>query len=301
MLFHVYWKGDVSDKIAMVIKSFMFTQPLQCSKLYVWLHETTMSLEENPHAKPLLSLSPKFIEFKKWDTEEQLNYDPIYYGWKRIFNSKRKTVSFSDMVRFVVLQRYGGIYVDADVLFLRDLRPLYQTDFEFSYQWSFKVDYNTAVLRLRANSTTTRMAIEGAMKNRMKFHPFDIKRYFTVLENPTKNDINRYIYMLPVPLFDPLWLKKDKSQPTSILKPNLKAWYDVFKPNISPNEFKNVNPEDATPTLRKVDGFFPGAFTYHWHNNWNTEIRPTSWMGVLQSAYDEFLNGQQPNIYNEYF
>ncbi|CAG8655417.1 2970_t:CDS:1 [Funneliformis caledonium] len=299
-LFHVFWKGDFSDKIAMMIKSFMFTQPLQCSKLYVWLDDNEMRLEDNPHAKPLLKFSPKFIEFMKWDTEEQLDHDPIYHGWKSIYHSERRTVSFSDMVRFVVLQRYGGIYVDADVLLLRDLRPFYQTDFEFSYQWSFKEDYNTAVLRLRANSTTTRMVIEGAIQNGMKFHPFDIKKYFVEKLNPTKDDVNPYLYMLPVALFDPLWLKRDNKQPKSILTPNINVWYDVFRPDLAPNEFINVEPVDATPALRKVDGFFPGAFTYHWHNNWKTKILPTSWMGVLQSAYDEFLNGHQPNIYNEY-
>ncbi|CAG8463230.1 15913_t:CDS:2 [Funneliformis mosseae] len=220
--------------------------------LYVWLDDNEMRLEDNPHAKPLLKFSPKFIEFMKWDTEEQLDQDPIYHGWKSIYNSKQRTVSFSDMVRFVVLQRYGGIYVDA-------------------YQWSFKEDYNTAVLRLRANSTTTRMVIEGTIQNHMKFHPFDIKKYF--------------------------WNHK---QPKSILTPNINVWYDVFRPDLAPNEFINVEPMDATPALRKVDGFFPGAFTYHWHNNWKTKILPNSWMGVLQSAYDEFLNGQQSNIYNEY-
>ncbi|GBB91893.1 hypothetical protein RclHR1_19300003 [Rhizophagus clarus] len=301
MLFHVFWKGDISDKISLMIKSFLFTQPLQCSKLYIWLDDTTMTLEENPYSNSLLSFSPKFIEFKNWNTDEQLNHDPIYKGWEYIFNNKKRSVSFSDMVRFVILQRYGGIYVDADVLLLRDLSPFYHTNFEFSYQWSFKEDYNTAVLRLRQNSTTTRMIIEGAMNNRMRFHPFSIKHYLNNLENPTKDDVNPYLYMLPVPLFDPLWLKRDKRQRNSTLTPNINVWYDVFNPGLSPNEFVNVDPEDATPLLRKVDGFFPGAFTYHWHNNWRTEIFPTSWMGILQSAYDEFLSGQQPNIYNEYY
>ncbi|CAB4396487.1 uncharacterized protein OCT59_002588 [Rhizophagus irregularis] len=300
MLFHVFWKGDISDKISLMIKSFLFTQPLQCSKLYIWLDDTTMTLEDNPYSYSLLQFSPKYIEFKNWNTEEQLNYDPIYKGWEYNLNKKRRSVSFSDMVRFVVLQRYGGIYVDADVLLLRDLSQFYHTNFEFSYQWSFKEDYNTAVLRLRPNSTTTRMIIEGAMNNRMRFHPFSIKNYFTSVENPTKDDVNPYLYMLPVPLFDPLWLKKDRRQRNSTLTPNINVWYDVFNPELSLNEFVNVDPENATPQLRKVDGFFPGAFTYHWHNNWRTEILPTSWMGILRSAYDEFLSGQQPNIYNEY-
>jgi hypothetical protein len=107
MLFHVFWKGDISDKISLMIKSFLFTQPLQCSKLYVWLDDTTMTLEENPYSNSLLQFSPKFVEFKNWNTEQQLNHDPIYKGWEYIFNKKKRSVSFSDMVRFVVLQRYG--------------------------------------------------------------------------------------------------------------------------------------------------------------------------------------------------
>jgi mannosyltransferase OCH1-like enzyme len=40
----------------------------------------------------------------------------------------------SDAVRFVVLHKFGGMYIDADILLLHDLQPFYM--YEFAYLWS---------------------------------------------------------------------------------------------------------------------------------------------------------------------
>ncbi len=40
----------------------------------------------------------------------------------------------SDAVRFVVLHKFGGMYIDTDILLLRDLQPFYIH--EFAYLWS---------------------------------------------------------------------------------------------------------------------------------------------------------------------
>jgi mannosyltransferase OCH1-like enzyme len=54
-------------------------------------------------------------------------------------------VGYTDFVRFFVLQLYGGIYIDLDVLLLRDFAPLH--GLEYAYRWSkLKEKCNTAVL-----------------------------------------------------------------------------------------------------------------------------------------------------------
>ncbi|CAG8609709.1 14861_t:CDS:1 [Acaulospora colombiana] len=306
MLFHVYWRGKFTDKIALNIKSFLYTQPLRCSKMLVWLEKNDEDLRANKHAKSLLRFSPTNIEFRKWDITEQLNYDSIYSGWERKLKSKTKVVSYSDTVRFVLLHRYGGIYVDADTIFLRDMSPLYYLDYEFSYRWSFKFDYNTAVLRIRPNSTTSRKIINGAMKNSMKFHPFAIKKYlFADEKDQTKEVLDKQLYMMPVALFDPLWLKSDLHVKSQKLKPNLARWNDVFSAGLLNNEFPGANKEllakaaNDTTLLRKNDEFFRGAFTYHWHNLWKQRIANGSWFDVLQKGYDDFIEGKIRNPYNE--
>ncbi|RIA91352.1 hypothetical protein C1645_767628 [Glomus cerebriforme] len=307
MLFHVFWRGMITDKLTLQMKSFLYTQPLACSKLYVWLQNSDTDIDMNPFAGFIYKkFSPKNIEFKKWDTEEQLNSDPIYNGWEAIM-SGHSSVAFSDLVRFVVLNRYGGMYMDGDVLFLRDMRPLYHSGIDFSYKWSFKTEYNTAVLRLHANGTTSRKIISQAMKEKMNFHPFQIKKYLLAdtnlsLDSPTTKSIyNSALYMYSVPLFDPLWLKNDRRQ-KNVLSPNLNGMDDVWDPNFIPGEFPNIkNINDYSPLdLRKADNFFRGAFAYHWHNNWSRELIPSCWMGVINTAYDSFINGTQTNIYGEY-
>jgi WD repeat and SOF domain-containing protein 1 len=46
----------------------------------------------------------------------------------------------------MILNLYGGIYVDGDVLFLRDM-SLFWTE-NFAYRWSQLETWNTAVLGL---------------------------------------------------------------------------------------------------------------------------------------------------------
>jgi len=241
----------------------------------------------------------KILNSKKWDTKEQLNSDPLYKGWVL---SRHISVSFSNLVRFVVLNRYSGMYkdMDGDVLFLRDMRPLYYSGINFSYRWSFKEEYNTAVLRLHANSTTNRKIISQAMLNKMNFHPFEIKNYL-LTNTSDSSSYNDQLYMYSVPLFDPLWLKNDNKQ-KNVLSPNLRGMDDVWDPNFIPDEFPNIeNLSDYSPIeLRKIDNFFRGAYAYHWHNNWSRELIPSCWMGVMNTAYDAFINGTQSNIYGEY-
>jgi len=47
--------------------------------------------------------------------------------------------------------------------------------------------------------------------------------------------------------------------------------------------------------------FFTGAFAYHWHNHWLMPIDPRGWMGLMRQAYDDFVTGQRPNPYGEWF
>ena len=89
----------------------------------------------------------------------------------------------SDLFRFVVLHLQGGVYLDMDVLLLRDLRPLLlpnpHTDPHLQPAWAEQWvehaadtgDYNTAVLSLPANSSLTSYLLRGGLRMGMNFHP----------------------------------------------------------------------------------------------------------------------------------
>ncbi|CAG8808814.1 2287_t:CDS:1, partial [Dentiscutata erythropus] len=173
------------------------------------------------------------------------------------------------------------------------MRPLYYANFEFSYRWSYLNEYNTAVIRLWKESPSSEMVIRGAINNNMSFHPFNISKYLSTHENFIIQETNKLIYMLPSGLFDPLWLKQDSKQLSSVLSPNLHKLTDVFDPNIIFDEISGLDPSkfDGSPLdIRKMENFFRGIFTYHWHNQWDVKINQTSWIGVIQTAYDNFLS-----------
>lgn len=112
----------------------------------------------------------------------------------------RLSVILSDMARFVLTHRYGGIYLDADTLLLRDFHELFNSPSAFAYRWSRLPLYNTAVLKLHRESALGRWLMRTAMRNGMDFHPMSVSRY--VRDARMEGLVRR----LPDALFDGAWL-----------------------------------------------------------------------------------------------
>jgi WD repeat and SOF domain-containing protein 1 len=113
----------------------------------------------------------------------------------------RLSVVLSDMARFVLCHRFGGVYVDADTIFLRDWEELWGWKGAFAYRWSRLEKYNTAVLKLQRNSAIGSFLFKTALANGLDFHPMTISRY-------TKDaNLEGLLLRLPDALFDPAWLK----------------------------------------------------------------------------------------------
>lgn len=127
------------------------------------LHE---QLKANEWSAPFLH--PRFaqtIQFKLWNTAERLDSIPeLKDDWRNVpnlFNSggdklkpqsasnngtvasatpktyDRHSVTLSDIARFVLCHHFGGVYLDADTVFLRDWEELWGWGGAFAYRWSF--------------------------------------------------------------------------------------------------------------------------------------------------------------------
>ena len=118
----------------------------------------------------------------------------------------RLSVILSDLARFIVCHQYGGIYLDADTIFLRDWEELWNWKGAFSYRWSRLKDYNTAVLRLNKHSALGTFLFRTAVKNNMDFHPQIITRYVKDAH------IDSLLLRLPDAMFDPAWLNTEHFQ-----------------------------------------------------------------------------------------
>lgn len=107
------------------------------------------------------------------EEKEEIEADPIL---GRVASSSSNTydklaVVLSDMARFVLGHRFGGIYLDADTLLLRDFEELWNYPGAFAYRWSRMQQFNTAISKLNRGSALGSFIIKTALLNHLDFHP----------------------------------------------------------------------------------------------------------------------------------
>jgi WD repeat and SOF domain-containing protein 1 len=112
----------------------------------------------------------------------------------------RLSVILSDIARFILTHRYGGIYLDADTVFLRDWEELWNWKGQFAYRWSFHDKYNTAVLKLHKGSALGKFLFKAALENGLDFHPMTISTYLK------EAGLEKLLFRIPDALFDAAWI-----------------------------------------------------------------------------------------------
>lgn len=112
----------------------------------------------------------------------------------------RLSVVLSDMARFVLTHRFGGVYLDADTILLRDWEELWGWHGAFAYRWSRLAVYNTAVLKMSRGSAIGNAIFRMAVANGLDFHPMTISRYTSDAK------MEGLLLRLPDAMFDPAWL-----------------------------------------------------------------------------------------------
>ncbi|KAL1410030.1 hypothetical protein Q8F55_004032 [Vanrija albida] len=172
----------------------------------------------------------------------------------------RLSVILSDLARFVVTHRFGGIYLDADTLFLRDWEELWNYRGQFAYRWSWHAKYNTAVLKLHKHSALSSFLFKTALENGLDFHPMTVTRYLQ------DAGLDKLLFRIPDALFDPAWINMERYQRDRPPFP----YFPEFSYFFSNDKFETAGPEQLG-----FDGFFRGAFSYHFHNFWWLPFDPS--------------------------
>ncbi|KAG0073704.1 hypothetical protein BGZ93_002927 [Podila epicladia] len=81
MHFHIFWRAPITDKLLLAVNAFLFTQPLDRSRLHLWVDSTDLpggqaeDYRKNPLAHNLV-LRPmnRLIHIHRWDQEAQEVY-----------------------------------------------------------------------------------------------------------------------------------------------------------------------------------------------------------------------------------
>lgn len=132
--FHTYWRADLApfgERQSLMIKSFLATQNLVYSRLILWTTGGLLS----PLLSYLLQNYPDNFEVRVVDYVSLAKGTALEGRDDLLGPAMRDTQAWldGDLVRLLALWNEGGVWVDMDMLLVRDLAPLYEG--EWVEQW----------------------------------------------------------------------------------------------------------------------------------------------------------------------
>jgi len=248
--FHCFWRvpRKFGRKQLAVLKSLIVNHDINNLRINLW---SNVDLSSNHFFKEVSD----FVNLKIWDIQQE-TIGTILEGFPAL-NSINDSLCYleGDLFRLLVLHKYGGFYIDMDVLVLRDMSPL--NNFQFLYQWGTsgftdnekKITMNGAVMRLNKNSDLSKEFLEKILTTppAVNTTAWGNNLYSTIETND--------LLVLPGIWFNSEWGFEGTE----------------YKP------FKQVE---------RVE-FFEGAFTWHWHNKWDDEIEDGSKFDVLNKIIEQ--------------
>ncbi len=236
VIFHCYWNGQLNEKHVISIKTCYFFNVLKHTQ-----NKIILWIENNSPNEHNAEIE-KYADIKYFSLNNEIKETFLE---NKHFNFNKALSFFSDTVRYFLLYKYGGCWFDLDCFFLRSFEPLFN-NYENEivvYQWEKQNYPNGAIyISLIPFSEKMKRNIEFII-NRNKGWGFQ--------EANLTYDLPLDMLVLPCSWFDGSWI----SNPYNL------TCDDFFK---------------TTDKRYNFDIFFKGAFSYHWHNRWNTQIEPNS-------------------------
>ena len=273
-IFHIHWRGPIdNDKVILQIKSTLATQKV--FKIYFWIEDNLTTMMSSGYNK--LIQFHKYVEIKEFNknifnqaTGNINNKEKIWSYYSRHHGDRRYK---TDILRWVILNIYGGVYTDADTLLLRDLRDIKINN--WSSKWGVDPYAECCILKLEKGSD---------MYEQMYLNNPNNPQCFLLIQNNLPEAFN-YKYdnltftSLPSAFFDIVWnLEMLKHRDLLFLT------FSEFE-----HFFENTDIEIT------LDNFFKGCFAYHWHNRWDFPELKNSFAGKLNQQFDKIIE-QKYNI-----
>lgn len=266
LIAHTFWHGEIGAKQLFSLKSFICTQQIDCFEIWLWMDgdEFFNKALQNEELNRLNQLIGGKIKLKNWKLKEEIVNTPFmsikwYFRWDRIL------VALADDFRIIALYKYGGLYFDLDVMFVKDFHPLLMRD-EFVYAWENQPFANNALIYLRQGSCLSNQIAKEMIKCKSS-QPWRIFKY--------SNKSLSALMVYPCAMFDPLWLGHEEWMP-------IKEFADFFR-EFSDDFVKNDN-------IQSFRDFFPSIYAYHWHNQWKHEEFEHSYFGLFNHEFDCLLS-----------
>jgi len=171
VIFHTFMKDVDWEHRAwvLVIKSYLLTQNTSRTIMFVWTEYAQLQQALASTLGRLVLAHQAYVQLRAWDYDIQiigtpLEGSPHFGSYAALMNQSLPLVAYSDLVRLLLLHNYGGVWVDADVWFLRDMLPLIEgVGFQFSPTFHAQSGFNNHVLYRRARSALIRETLQQAL------------------------------------------------------------------------------------------------------------------------------------------
>ena len=259
--FHVYSEIK-TEKELLCIESYLSTQNLEKTKLILW---SDYDITSNPLIKPYKDM----IELRVYDFNRE-SKGTILEGNESLENANdTKHYMKSGILRFLVTYKYGGIWLDMDMVLLRNFKPI--LDQEWAYMWGTEMDfYNfgpcAAIMNINKESEHAKICLEEMNKT-------NIIPDSTVLDHMLLAKVysRKRFTVFPSTFFNTEWQMNvewengiRKYDPKGIGTKTETGWFNN-------NEYS--------------DSLFDNAFAWHWHNSTykNHIIEEGSKFDILQT------------------
>jgi len=217
-----------------ILSCYYFNVYRNNHKIILWLENNTPN-EYNGKIEKYAEI--KYFSFSDEKNNTNFIRNDIYYN---------KTLSFySDLVRYLLLYNYGGIWFDLDCFILRNFDPIfYNYENEICvYQWENRNYPNGAIyMSLESKSEKMKKNIEFIINN---------NKGWGFQEAQLNYDLPLDMLVLPCSWFDAGWIDNP---------------YNIGVTHFFENTDKHYD----------FDTFYKGSFCYHWHNNWSKNIHNNS-------------------------
>jgi len=159
-VFHLFSRADMyPDKDLpswqlSALRSIIATQPMDRTQIIMWSPDST-----HPYPPALMRLieeaPPNSVTYRVFDGVSESVGTP-FEGSALLSLRDSQAYTDSDIFRLLVLYKYGGVYMDLDLLLFRDITPF--LDFEWATEFSADgkagagVLFNNAIVRFKAGS-----------------------------------------------------------------------------------------------------------------------------------------------------
>lgn len=135
--FHTYWRNDLlplGDRQIALLHSLLATQDRASTSVVLWTNAASPSALTNlPILRPLLELYGERLEVRRVDKQALARGTPMD-GHKLLDMADKQAWVDGDLVRVLVLNALGGVWVDFDTIMTgRDMRVL--LEHEWVTQW----------------------------------------------------------------------------------------------------------------------------------------------------------------------